>query len=143
MVLRLIPHLHRATHRIALHVAELDDPLVNQAEAHVLAHLAIAGDATIGDVHRAFGHRRSTLTSILDRLEERNLIARTSDARDRRTFVVSLTRSGRAAAKRVVDHLAAFERSALHDLSAADVRAFLRVLERLERHRDEPVSRLR
>jgi DNA-binding MarR family transcriptional regulator len=115
-----------------MHVAELDDPVVNQAEAHVLAHLASAGEATIGDVHRAFGHRRSTLTSILDRLEKRHLIARTSDARDRRTFVVSLTRTGRAAAKRVIDHLAAFERSALHDVSASDVRAFLRVLERFE-----------
>jgi len=132
MVLRLIPHLHRATHRIGMHVAELDDPAVNQAEAHVLAHLASAGEATIGEVHRAFGHRRSTLTSILDRLEKRNLIARTSDARDRRTFVVSLTRSGRAAAKRVIDHLAAFEHDALHGVSAADVRAFLRVLERFE-----------
>jgi DNA-binding MarR family transcriptional regulator len=136
MVLRLIPHIHRATHRIGMHVAKLDDPLVNQAEAHVLAHLAMTGEATIGEVHRAFGHRRSTLTSILDRLEKRNLIARTSDARDRRTFVVSLTRSGRAAARRVVDHLAAFERAALHDVSAADVRTFLRVLERLERNED-------
>jgi DNA-binding MarR family transcriptional regulator len=115
-----------------MHIAELEDPVVNQAEAHVLAHLASAGEATIGEVHRAFGHRRSTLTSILDRLEERNLVARTSDPRDRRTFVVSLTRSGRAAARRVTDHLAAFERQALQDVSAADIRTFLRVLERFE-----------
>ena len=132
MPLRLIPHIHRATHRIGLHIAELKDPVVNQAEAHVLAHLAGAGDATIGDVHRAFGHRRSTLTSILDRLEERNLIARTSDARDRRTFVVSLTRTGRTAARRVVQHLAALERRALQGVPAADARAFLRVLGRFE-----------
>jgi DNA-binding MarR family transcriptional regulator len=115
-----------------MHIAELDDPAVNQAEAHVLAHLASAGDATIGDVHRAFGHRRSTLTSILDRLEQRNLIARNSDARDRRTFVVSLTRTGRAAAKRVVQHLATLERQALQGVPQADVRAFLRVLEAFE-----------
>jgi DNA-binding MarR family transcriptional regulator len=115
-----------------MHIAELDDPAVNQAEAHVLAHLASAGDSTIGQVHRAFGHRRSTLTSILDRLEQRNLIERTSDARDRRTFVVTLTRSGRAAARRVVAHLAAFERQALQGLPAADLRTFLRVLERFE-----------
>ena len=83
-------------------------------------------------MHRAFGHRRSTLTSILDRLEERKLIERTSDARDRRTFVVSLTRNGRAAAKRAVDHLAAFERQALQDVPAADLRTFLRVLARFE-----------
>jgi DNA-binding MarR family transcriptional regulator len=132
MALRLIPHIHRATHRIGLHIARLDDPSVNQPEAHVLAHLAIAGDSTIGDVHRAFGHRRSTLTSILDRLERRQLIERKSDARDRRTFVVSLTRSGRAAARRVVGHLAAVERRALQNVSPADVRAFLRVLERFE-----------
>ena len=66
MALRLIPHIHRATHRIGMHIAGLDDPSVNQAEAHVLAHLASAGESTIGQVHRAFGHKRSTLTSILD-----------------------------------------------------------------------------
>jgi DNA-binding MarR family transcriptional regulator len=132
MALRLIPHIHRATHRIGMHIAGLDDPSVNQAEAHVLAHLASAGESTIGQVHRAFGHKRSTLTSILDRLEERRLIARTSDERDRRTFVVSLTKSGRAAARRVTQHLEAFERRALHTAPPADVRAFLRVLQRFE-----------
>ena len=115
-----------------MHIAGLDDPSVNQAEAHVLAHLASAGESTIGQVHRAFGHKRSTLTSILDRLEERRLIARTSDERDRRTFVVSLTKSGRAAARRVTHHLEAFERRALQTAAPADVRAFLRVLQRFE-----------
>jgi DNA-binding MarR family transcriptional regulator len=132
MALRLIPHIHRATHRIGLYIAGLDDPAVNQPEAHVLAFLAHAGESTIGQVHRAFGHKRSTLTSILDRLEERGLLARTSDARDRRTFVVTLTKAGRAAARRVMAHLEAFERRALHAAPAADVRAFLRVLERFE-----------
>jgi len=132
MALRLIPHIHRATHRIGLHIAELDNPAVNQAEAHVLAHLATAGQSTIGQVHRAFGHKRSTLTSILDRLEDRSLIARTSDARDRRTFIVSLTRNGRAAARRVMDHMEVLERRALQHAAPADVRAFLRVLEQFE-----------
>jgi DNA-binding MarR family transcriptional regulator len=132
MALRLIPHIHRATHRIGLYIAELDDPTVNQAEAHVLAHLASNGDTTIGQVHRAFGHKRSTLTSILDRLEGRNLIVRTSDARDRRTFVVSLTRNGRVAARRITEHLQALESRTMRGLSPADVRAFLRVLGRFE-----------
>jgi DNA-binding MarR family transcriptional regulator len=132
MALRVIPHIHRATHRIGLFVEALDDPRVNQAEAHVLAHLASAGHATIGEVHRAFGHKRSTLTSILDRLERRKMIVRTSDARDRRTFVLSLTAGGRAAARRVTSHLQAFESRALRASAAADVRAFLRVLARFE-----------
>ena len=132
MALRLIPHIHRATHRIGLHIEDLDDPRVNQAEAHVLAHLASTGQATIGQLHRAFGHKRSTLTSILDRLERRKLIVRTSDSRDRRTFVITLTRNGRAAARRVVDHLRAVEARALQAATPADVRTFLRVLERFE-----------
>ena len=132
MALRLIPHIHRATHRIGLYIAELNDPAVNQAEAHVLVHLAATGDATIGQVHRAFGHKRSTLTSILDRLEDRNLIVRTSDARDRRTFVVSLTKNGRVAARRVTEHLQALESRTAQGVSPADVRAFLRVLGRFE-----------
>ncbi len=132
MSLRLIPRIHRATHRIGLYIDELEEPRVNQAEAHVLAHLASTEQATIGEVHRAFGHKRSTLTSILDRLESRHLIVRTSDARDRRTFIVSLTRTGRTAARRVTDHLRAFESRALQASTPADVRAFLRVLERFE-----------
>lgn len=132
MAPRLIPHIHRATHRIGLHIERLDEPRVNQAEAHVLAHLATAGEATIGQVHRAFGHKRSTLTSILDRLEERKLIVRASDVRDRRTFVISLTRAGRTAAARVTEHLQAFEAEALQGSAPADVRAFLRVLGRFE-----------
>jgi DNA-binding MarR family transcriptional regulator len=132
MALRLIPHIHRATHRIGLHIEDLDNPRVNQAEAHVLAHLASTEQATIGQLHRAFGHKRSTLTSILDRLERRKLIVRTSDSRDRRTFVITLTRNGRAAARRVENHLRAFEARALQATTPADVRTFLRVLERFE-----------
>jgi DNA-binding MarR family transcriptional regulator len=136
MAVRLIPRIHRATHRIGLHVEQLGDPPVNQAEAHVLLHLATAGQATIGQLHRAFGHKRSTLTSLLDRLEKRELIVRTSDDRDRRTFVVSLTKGGRAAARRVLEHLEAFESRALQRVSPADVRAFLRVIEQFEAAED-------
>jgi DNA-binding MarR family transcriptional regulator len=132
MPLRLIPPIHRATHRIALFVAQMEGLTLNQAEAHVLTHLAASGDATVGDVHRAFGHKRSTLTSILDRLEERRFVRRTSDARDRRTFVVALTKEGRAAARRVADHLERLEASILRDVPARDVQAFLRVLARFE-----------
>jgi DNA-binding MarR family transcriptional regulator len=136
MALRLIPHIHRATHRIALHVARLDPPAVNQAEAHVLAHLDASGGCTVGEVHRAFGHKRSTLTSILDRLEERDWIVRESDTTDRRTFQIALTRSGRVAARRVVHHLEALERNALRTVSASELQVVLRVLERIESSED-------
>jgi DNA-binding MarR family transcriptional regulator len=115
----LIPRLHRATHAVALALAAEPELDVNQAEAHVLAHLRETRDARISELHRRFGHRRSTLTSVLDRLEERGLIERASDPDDRRSFVITLTADGRAVAARVHRLLAAIERDALDGLSSA------------------------
>src|SRR5689334_14424040 len=74
--LELIPAIHRSTHQIGLLLRDLAKLDVDQGEAHILAHLADHGDSTIADLHKAFGHRRSTLTSILDRLADRRLVER-------------------------------------------------------------------
>lgn len=95
---------------------ELD---VTQAEAHILSHLAETGAARISDLHERFGHRRSTLTSVLDRLEKRRLIERRSDVDDRRSFVVTLTKQGRPVAATVHRTLLAIEQAALQALGAA------------------------
>jgi DNA-binding MarR family transcriptional regulator len=119
LTLQLIPHIHRATHAIGLALAA--DPAldVTQAEAHVLAHLHESGEARISELHARFGHRRSTLTSVLDRLEQRKLVERRSDSEDRRSFIVAPTRGGRATAAAVHRALSALEHEALADLSAA------------------------
>lgn len=128
--LHLIPRIHRATHRLGLHISSLG---VTQAEAHVLQHLASSGSCTVGDLHRAFAHRRSTLTSVLDRLAERKLIERHSSEKDRRTFVVTLTPPGRAVAFHVHAELRRLEEEALSELAARDVKSFNAVLDALER----------
>lgn len=133
MPLRFIPHVHRATHRIGLHIERLGAPGVSQPEAHILTHLDSAPDCTIADLHRAFAHKRSTLTSILDRLAARGLIVRQTDPRDRRSFRISLTREGRTLARRVSRHLMAFEARVLKRASARDLQAFRRVLDALDR----------
>lgn len=127
--LSLIPRLHRATHAVALAFAAEPDLDVNQAEAHILAHLREARAARISELHRRFGHRRSTLTSVLDRLEERGLIERTNDPDDRRSFVITLTADGRAVAARVHHLLAALERDALDGLSSAQRKLVADVLD--------------
>ena len=76
MPLRFIHPVQRATHRIGLYVDELREQQLTQGEAHILALLAESSPARVADLHRGLAHKRSTLTSILDRLAERNLITR-------------------------------------------------------------------
>ena len=127
MKLQLVPALHRATHAIALMLDKAPDLGLTQAEAHVLSHLADQGEATVAEIHQAFGHKRSTLTSILDRLEARQLISREVSVEDRRSFVVTLTRQGRSLAAKVAAHLEAFETHVRQQVGKADAEAFQRV----------------
>lgn len=121
--LRLVPPVHRATHRIGL-LLQASELGVTQGEAHVLAHLAESGPCSIAALHQTFAHRRSTLTSILDRLETRRLLRREPNPEDRRSFLVRPTAAGRALAARVHDTLQRLEGEALRGVSAAELAGF-------------------
>jgi DNA-binding MarR family transcriptional regulator len=136
--LRLIPEIHRATHRIGIY---LDSLGITQGEGHILSHLAASGDATIAELHRALAHRRSTLTSILDRLAERQFITRESDPNDRRSFIVRLSAKGKAVAARVHRELARIEDSALKGVSGQQFQSFVKVLQTLEKTADRTSAR--
>jgi DNA-binding MarR family transcriptional regulator len=132
MPLRLVPPIHRATHRIGLYLADLRDDSLSQGEAHILALLATSGPATIAELHAGLAHKPSTLTSILDRLAERGFVTREVGAADRRTFVVTPTAKGRRVAERVHRHLTALERAAAARVSNDDVRGFMKVIAAVE-----------
>ncbi len=133
MPLRLVPDIHRVTHAIGLYLHQGTDLGVSQGEAHILAFLAEAGaPSTVLDVHRALAHRRSTLTSILDRLEAQGFITRTLSEEDRRVLVVRLTRSGATTAKKVLARLEEFEGQVLKSLSKRSAAEFARVLAAIE-----------
>ncbi len=132
MPLQLVHPVHRATHRIGLYLDGLRERGLTQGEAHVLGLLAHSGRASVAHLHRGLAHKRSTLTSILDRLGGRGLITRTVDATDRRTFVVRLTAKGGRLAQRIERHLNALERGVIRRVSAADIKGFNRVVAALE-----------
>ena len=127
--LRLVPGLHRATHRIALFLERADPPLgVSQGEAHLLAHLAPVGACSVNELHAAFAHKRSTLTSYLDRLEAARLVRREVHPGDRRSFMVFLTARGEKTAQRVHERLAELERAVLGRVPAGAAAGFEAVL---------------
>jgi DNA-binding MarR family transcriptional regulator len=115
-----------------LYLAHLPDEGLSQGEAHILALLATSGPSPIADLHRGLAHKRSTLTSILDRLAGRGFITRDVGESDRRTFLITPTAKGRRAATRVHAHLTALERAVARRVSAADVKAFMKVVSAVE-----------
>ena len=132
MPLRMVPPIHRATHRIGLYLAGLRGHGLSQGEAHILALLAMSSPATIAELQRGLAHKRSTLTSILDRLAARGFITREVGAADRRTFVITPTAAGRRVARQVYEHLAALEDAVSRRLAPDDIRGFMKVVAAVE-----------
>jgi DNA-binding MarR family transcriptional regulator len=125
--------LERATHSVGLYLEErLKGAGVSQAESHILGYLAEAGDATINDIHHSFGHKRSTLTSLLDRLEARGLIRREPDPDSRRSVMIRLTPKGASVAQRVRKVVHEIERSMRRRITAAHLAGFHSTLRALE-----------
>lgn len=128
----LLVELQRAAHATGV---RLDGALatvgVSQGEAHVLALLHDGAPKTVGELLRGLGHRPSTLSGILDRLESRALIRRSLNDADRRSFLLSLTRGGRDAADAVVAALRSEERDSLASVSARDRAGFFAVTRHL------------
>jgi DNA-binding MarR family transcriptional regulator len=107
--------LERSAHLIGSYLDRTVGELgITQAEAHVLVALSQHGPMPIGALHRAFGHKPSTLTNVVDRLERRGLVRRESNPDDRRSVLIRLTGPGEDVAGRVLaaltrlqDHLRA------------------------------------
>jgi DNA-binding MarR family transcriptional regulator len=105
---------------------------LTQGEAHILALLARSRSANVAELHSGLAHKRSTLTSILDRLTERGLIDRTVGESDRRTFIITLTHKGASIAQQVSRHLSVLEQAVARRVTTGDIRGFSRVIAALE-----------
>jgi DNA-binding MarR family transcriptional regulator len=138
MALRLIAHLHKATHQVGLYIhRELSALAISQAEAHVLSFLSTRSPCSIAEVHHSFGHKRSTLTSILNRLEDRRLIAREIHPDDRRSYLLRLTRDGKPLASNARRTLERLEAKARSRVSEQQLAAFVTVIEAIQSAAEE------
>ena len=125
--------LQRATHR-TLHALStaLADLNLSAAEINALANLGDGGTLNVRQLSELTGTRASTLTGLLDRLENRGYLTRELDPGDRRSFRLPLTESGHAAAARVLAAIADLERAALSGLSAEQIAGYHAVITALQ-----------
>ena len=80
------------------HLEDWSDKLkgIVMTDLGILHHVAQNPDGILSDIKEALEIPHSTLTSAVNRLEERGLVRRVISARDRRSFGLVLTESGQA-----------------------------------------------
>jgi DNA-binding MarR family transcriptional regulator len=128
----MLASLERAAHLIGVHLDRaVRDLGMTQAEAHVLVQLVHRGPTSIAALHHEFGTKRSTLTNVLDRLEQRELIRRELTRGDRRSFTIHLTAEGAAPAREIAAVVDALEAAVRAGVSERDLRGLEAVVHAL------------
>lgn len=112
----------------------IGEPLnLRTVEFTVLMLLLTNDDVTPSQVSRTLAMSAPNLTQLLDRLDERGLIARERNPRDRRALHIRLTRTGRALAKKAHEISLGMEQQTLQHLSDAERAMLLELLQRVAR----------
>jgi DNA-binding MarR family transcriptional regulator len=111
---------------------------VGQAARAVLQHLSLTGPLTVGEAAQHLDRAQSVVSEIVDALEDKRLLERVRDPRDRRRTLVWLTDAGVAllAAEREVLSRPLLER-AMQRMSAAERAALLGGMRALLRADDQ------
>ena len=110
MPLQFLSPIHKASRQVSIYLERATVELgVSPGEGHLLSYLRSYAPCPVSELERVFGHKRSTLTSMLDRLAERNLLTRKINPSDRRSFSIELTPEGRKLAVKIQRILEAFE----------------------------------
>jgi MarR family 2-MHQ and catechol resistance regulon transcriptional repressor len=120
---------HRSMARLAAQsIVSLDMCLSDFAVLEVLLH---KGPQSVGEIGRRVDLTSGSITTAIDRLEKRVLVARAAHASDRRGRVVHLTPGGKARITRVfTTHKEAMDRVA-HGLSKAERGTLVELLKRV------------
>ncbi len=129
MTLRFISPLHKALRQISLHLEERTAQLgLTPGECHMLSFLFSYSPCAIAELIRVFGLKKSTLTSMLNRLTDRGLVVREVNHDDRRSFLIGLTSEGRKLARRVNRPVEEFEEQLASRMSHKDLEGFEAVM---------------
>lgn len=133
MALHFLSPLHKASRQISVYLEEDTRDLgVSPVEGHLLTYLRSYAPAPIAELVRVFGIKQSTFTSLLDRLEEGDLVRREVNPDDRRSFLIHVTDEGRELAERINERLLELEDAIRSRVEPGEVEGFRAVMEAIE-----------
>jgi DNA-binding MarR family transcriptional regulator len=132
-LLKFLSPIHKASRQIAVYFeSSLAGMQVSPQEGHVLSYLRSYAPCPISELARVFGLKGSTLTSMLDRLEGRDLIERRVNPEDRRSFVIELSGDGRRLAERIQRYVDEIERQIGVRVTATQLEGFRAVMSAID-----------
>ena len=102
-------------------------------EAPVLEHLSTQGASSPSDLASGLGYTRSRMSRILDSLQAKGYVERTTDERDRRRVIVRATQKGCSHSARRRSEGVSELAETLEGMGEHDVSELVRVLERAYR----------
>ena len=133
MSLEFLSPLHKASRQITVYLeAHTRELGVSPLEGHVLTYLRKYAPVTVGELIRVFGVKRSTFTSLLDRLEKAGLVRRELNPGDRRSFLIHITDRGRELTARLNRLLEKLEDDLRARVRRPDVKGFHAVMGAVE-----------
>jgi len=133
LIFSFLSPIHKASRQIGLHLTvPCEAAGVSGAEGHLLSYLRSYGPCSIATLLKVFGHKPSTATSMIQRLVDRGLVARSASEEDRRVVMVRLTRKGAAAADRLRRVLVDLEASIRARLSEREIDGFRAVMSAIQ-----------
>lgn len=125
--------IHKASRQIGLFLTgPTDAEGVGTAEGHLLSYLRSYGPCPIRTLLQVFGHKPSTMTSMLERMAAHGLVTRDVSEEDRRVVLVALTRKGAGAADRLRRKLVALENAIRTRVSPREIDGFHAVMRAIE-----------
>jgi MarR family transcriptional regulator, organic hydroperoxide resistance regulator len=127
---RVLSPIHQANRQASLHIdALLADLSVTAQEGQVLAFVSARDGVPVTAIVRLLGVSKSTVTSLLQRLEKAGLMRRGDNPEDARSWLVFTTPKGRRIGAAARDRVLDLERRIQARVSEADLRALTRIVE--------------
>ncbi len=127
--LRILSSIHQANRQASLYIdASLADLSVSAQEGQLLAFVSARDGVPVTAIVRLLGVPKSTVTSLLQRLEGAGLIHRGDNPKDARSALLFATVKGRRIGAAARERVLELERRIQARVSETDVRALARIV---------------
>ena len=99
---------------------------------NIIAHMAVNGECTLSELTKELHISVPTITKLVQELEERNLLVKQADEKDKRVINLTLTEEGKEFVELRVTHFHGEWASRLPDLDDAVVDEFVHAITRMQ-----------